>query len=175
MEFLKFKDGLKFCQVLQAGGEPHTLIEMSYIPNNPHQLELFLKLASMMFRFQQIEDENQEKALLLYPQGMNFMFFAFSSNGQVSIYPAELGVYNGVNFDQIQACGTGSTCLGWYLLTKDSRFVNQKSVKIRNRRNPPIRIEITKNGAKMISRAKKLLTKMIPHLKQQAALLLIII
>jgi diaminopimelate epimerase len=153
MGFLKFKDGLKFCQVLQAGGEPHALIEMSYIPNNPHQLELFLKLASMMFRFQQIEDENQEKTLL-YPQGMNFMFFAFSSNGQVSIYPAELGVYNGVNFDQIQACGTGSTCLGWYLLTKDSRFVNQKSIQIRNRSNP-IRIEITENGAKMISPAEK--------------------
>jgi len=136
-EFREFVQALRYRGLYQAGGEPHTLIEIT----NPEivaslgdvRFSVYLKVVSFLLRHTQ-----DQQGKRLYPESMNFMFYTVQpapegttdTQGQgveVKMYPAERGVHNGVNYDQTGACGTGSCCLGNYLLKHlkhDPRFAN---------------------------------------------------
>ena len=142
-EFKKFVQALRYRGLYQAGGEPHTLIEIT----NPEivaslgdfRFSVYLKVVSFLLRHTQ-----DQQGKRLYPQSMNFMFYTVQpasndttdTQGQglaVKMYPAERGVHNGVNYDQTGACGTGSCCLGNYLLKHDPRFTGLNKITIVNR------------------------------------------
>ena len=142
-EFREFVQALRYRGLYQAGGEPHTLIEIT----NPEivaslgdvRFSVYLKVVSFLLRHTQ-----DQQGKRLYPQSMNFMFYTVQptpdgttdTQGQgveVKMYPAERGVHNGVNYDHTGACGTGSCCLGNYLLKHDPRFADLDKITIVNR------------------------------------------
>ena len=103
-EFREFVQALRYRGLYQAGGEPHTLIEIT----NPKivaslgdvRFSVYLKVVSCLLRHTQ--DQQGER---LYPQSMNFMIYTVQptpdgttdTQGQgveVKMYPAERGVHN---------------------------------------------------------------------------------
>ena len=156
-EFDQFIHTFEFKGLFQSGGEPHTLIEIS---NNKLKQKLsdikfgdFLKLSSFLLRFS--SDKNGNKN---YPLSMNFMFYQISNNNKVTMYPAERGVHNGINFDQTGACGTGSTCLGAYLFDNDIRFVKKKEIIIQNRSGVNLIIQRKEDNLHLIGQAEQTYT-----------------
>lgn len=156
-EFQVFLKSLDFKGLYQSGGEPHTLIEITN--SNLKQefgetkFNVFLKLTSFLLRFSKANGQK------IYPLSMNFMFYEIEEENEqnrVVMYPAERGVHNGVNFDQTGACGTGSTCLGTYLLNNDTRFAGDGEIKIKN--HSGVILEIKKdenNNSHLIGQAKE--------------------
>jgi diaminopimelate epimerase len=133
-EFFCFLNNLEAKEILQAGGEPHMLLnitDMSLFLNlESAKRDVYLKLTSFIFRSEELE--NGEK---IYPKSMNFMFYGGlkeNSDGSliVNMFPSERGVHNDVKYDQTGACGTGSSCLGKYLFMLKP---NSKKVTVVNR------------------------------------------
>jgi len=155
-EFGEFVQALKYRGLYQAGGEPHTLIEITdpEIVNilGEDRFSDYLKAASFVLRH--LRDKEGRR---LYPQSMNFMFYTVQpapdgttdtqeQGVAVKMYPAERGVHNGVNYDQTGACGTGSCCLGNYLLKHDSRFTDLNEITIVNRSGIPLIVALDNKG-----------------------------
>lgn len=153
--FGEFVRALKYRGLYQAGGEPHTLIEIT----DPEMVNIlgedrfsaYLKAVSFVLRH--LRDKEGRR---LYPQSMNFMFYTVQlapdgttdTQGQgavVKMYPAERGVHNGVKYDQTGACGTGSCCLGNYLLKHDPRFTTNE-ITIFNRSGIPLIVALDDKG-----------------------------
>jgi len=151
-EFREFVQALRYRGLYQAGGEPHTLIEIT----NPEivaslgdvRFSVYLKVVSFLLRHTQ-----DQQGKRLYPQSMNFMFYTVQptpdgttdTQGQgveVKMYPAERGVHNGVNYDHTGACGTGSCCLGNYLL----KHLKKDKITIVNRSGIPLIVALDKEG-----------------------------
>ena len=168
-EFGEFVRALEYRGLYQAGGEPHTLIEITdpEIVNilGEDRLSDYLKAVSFVLRH--LRDKEGRR---LYPQSMNFMFYTVQpapegttdTQGQgveVKMYPAERGVHNGVNYDQTGACGTGSCCLGNYLLKHlkhDPRFANLDKITIVNRSGIPLIVALDKEGnTQLIGQAER--------------------
>ena len=161
-EFREFVQALRYRGLYQAGGEPHTLIEIT----NPKivaslgdvRFSVYLKVVSFLLRHTQ--DQQGER---LYPESMNFMFYTVQptpdgttdTQGQgveVKMYPAERGVHNGVNYDHTGACGTGSCCLGNYLL----KHLKKDKITIVNRSGIPLIVALDKEGnTQLIGQAEK--------------------
>ena len=160
----KFAPTLRYRGLYQAGGEPHTLIEITdpEIVNilGEDRLSDYLKAVSFVLRH--LRDKEGRR---LYPQSMNFMFYTVQptpdgttdTQGQgveVKMYPAERGVHNGPNYDQTGACGTGSCCLGNYLLKHDPRFTNE--ITIFNRSGIPLIVSLDEEGnTQLIGQAER--------------------
>ena len=165
-EFREFVQTLKYRGLYQAGGEPHTLIEITdpEIVNilGEDRLSDYLKAVSFVLRY--LRDKEGRR---LYPQSMNFMFYTVQpapegttdTQGQgveVKMYPAERGVHNGPNYDQTGACGTGSCCLGNYLLKHDPRFANLDKITIVNRSGIPLIVSLDEEGnTQLIGQAER--------------------
>ncbi len=170
-EFNQFVQALAYRGLYQAGGEPHTLIEIT----NPTivatlgdvKFSVYLKAVSFLLRHSQDQHCNR-----LYPQSMNFMFYVIqedpnktveqptvgeqTSNFTVTMYPAERGVHNGISYDQTGACGTGSCCLGNYLLKHDSRFMALNQITIVNRSGISLIVALDDEGnTQLIGQAEK--------------------
>jgi hypothetical protein len=156
-KFKEFVQALKYRGLYQAGGEPHTLIEIT----NPKivaslgdvRFSVYLKVVSFLLRHTQ-----DQQGKRLYPQSMNFMFYLVESEPQeatdeeaadelkVYMYPSERGVHNRTRYDQTGACGTGSCCLGNYLLKHDPRFANLDKITIVNRSEIPLIVSLDEKG-----------------------------
>ena len=164
-KFKEFVQTLKYRGLYQAGGEPHTLIEIidPEIVNilGEDRLSDYLKAVSFVLRH--LCDKEGRR---LYPQSMNFMFYTVQpapdgttdTQGQgvvVKMYPAERGVHNGVNYDQTGACGTGSCCLGIHLIEHDPRLTKKK-IAIVNRSGTILIVALDDRGnTQLIGQAEK--------------------
>ena len=166
-EFREFVQALRYRGLYQAGGEPHTLIEIT----NPKivaslgdvRFSVYLKVVSFLLRHTQ-----DQQGKRLYPQSMNFMFYTVQptpdgttdTQGQgveVKMYPAERGVHNGVNYDHTGACGTGSCCLGNYLLKHDPRFADLDKITIVNRSGTILIVALDDRGnTQLIGQAERI-------------------
>ena len=168
----KFAPTLRYRGLYQAGGEPHTLIEITdpEIVNilGEDRLSDYLKAVSFVLRH--LRDKEGRR---LYPQSMNFMFYTVQptpdgttdTQGQgveVKMYPAERGVHNGPNYDHTGACGTGSCCLGYHLLKllkhlkRDPRFANLNEITIINRSGVPLIVALDGEGnTQLIGQAER--------------------
>jgi len=174
-EFGEFVRALRYRGLYQAGGEPHTLIEIT----NPEivaslgnvRFSVYLKVVSFLLRHTQ-----DQQGKRLYPQSMNFMFYLVkpepqkatnkesadeltvnnsSNNYMVYMYPSERGVYNEIDYDQTGACGTGSCCLGNYLLKHDPRFTTNE-ITIFNRSGIPLIVSLDEEGnTQLIGQAER--------------------
>lgn len=145
-EYLAFIKSLEYHGLYAAGGEPHTLIEMgtSQVPEK-HKLEIWLKVSSFLLR-----------AGSRYPKSMNFMFYYIDNNQQIRMYPSERGVYNGINYDHTGACGTGSVCLGTYLMKNDPRFIGLDHVGIINRSGEVLEVGLQQGNSLLIGKPRKM-------------------
>ena len=178
-KFKEFVQALKYRGLYQAGGEPHTLIEIT----NPEietslgdvRFSVYLKVVSFLLRHAQ-----DQQGKRLYPQSMNFMFYLVksesreasnekaadeltvnnsSNNYKVYMYPSERGVHNEINYDHTGACGTGSCCLGNHLLKhlkRDPRFKNLNEITIINRSGIPLIVALDDRGnTQLIGQAER--------------------
>jgi len=170
-KFKEFVQALVYRGLYQAGGEPHTLIEITNptIVATLEDVKFSDYLKAVSFLLRHIQNEQNSR---LYPQSMNFMFYVIqedpnktaeqptageqTNNFTVTMYPAERGVHNGVKYDQTGACGTGSCCLGNYLLKHDSRFTGLNRITIVNRSGIPLIVALDDEGnTQLIGQAER--------------------
>ena len=169
-EFNQFVQALAYRGLYQAGGEPHTLIEITdpTIVATLGDVKFSVYLKAVSFLLRHIQNEQNSR---LYPQSMNFMFYVIqedpnktaeqptigerTSNFTVTMYPAERGVHNGVSYDQTEACGTGSCCLGNFLLRSDRRFSGLNKIEIINRSGTRLIITLNGEETQLIGQAEK--------------------
>lgn len=158
----EFADFDRFCQSIQyrglyqAGGEPHMLLELtdSEMAENLSETKfnLFLKMNSFLIRNQRADVADGTAAQ--FPHSMNITFFKPNEGTSVDVYPAERGVHNGVKYDQTEACGTGSSCLGEYLMTKDPRYADVEEVEINTRNEHSLYIQRAEDHVYLIGTAQ---------------------
>ncbi len=169
-KFTNFVQALAYRGLYQAGGEPHTLIEIT----NPEivtslgdvRFSVYLKAVSFLLRHTQDQHGNR-----LYPQSMNFMFYVVkpksqndaaestadkpTNNFEVRMFPSERGVHKETDYDQTGACGTGSCCLGNYLLRFDPRFSGLNEIEIINRSGISLIIALNGDETRLIGQAER--------------------
>lgn len=117
----------------ESAGEPSILVEFPHI-DNASLRDTYLQAISMLLRHPQHGHT--------FAKGVNIMYFDRNHQGEVSIYPSERGVANGIAYDQTDSCGTGTANLGAFLLAGEK----SGRVEIHGRTRNVLTVEKTESG-----------------------------